>query len=309
MNERQESFRYQGEGEERLDKLLSRILEDLSRSRIQRLIAEGEVRVDGRVVTKKAEAVSPDAEISIRIPPARPSSLEAEPIPLDVVFENEDLLVINKPAGMVVHPGAGHPSGTLVNAVLAYAPEIEGVGGVRRPGLVHRLDRDTSGLILLAKNDRAHQFLQDQFRQRKVDKVYQALVDGHPPTAKGRVEVAIGRDPQHRQRMAAVPERDGKMAVSEYFTVKRYPHHTLLEVHILTGRTHQIRIHMSFLGCPVVGDSTYGRRKASLEVDRMFLHAGRLGILIPGADEKRWFEAELPEELEEVLARLDKERG
>lgn len=301
---RVEKFTYQGSADERLDIILSDLLDDFSRSRVQSLIKDGRVRVAGSTVTKKAEKIPPGTRIQIQIPPPVSSELAPESIPLDIVYENDDLLVVNKPAGMVVHPGAGHSSGTLVNAVLAYAPEIEGVGGVKRPGLVHRLDKETSGLILLAKNDRAHQFLQEQFQERKVDKIYQALVDGQPPSRKGRVEVAVGRDPMHRQRMAPVLEEDGKMAVSEYFTVKSFQDHTLLEVHILTGRTHQIRVHLAFLDCPVVGDTTYGRKKPSVDIERFFLHAGRLGITLPGESEKRWFEVDLPPELERILAEL-----
>ena len=304
-SKRREQFEYQGEGEERLDKILSGLLEEFSRSRVQDLIGQGMVRVEGRTVTKKAERIAPGSQLEVVIPPPQEAELAPEELPLEIVFENQDLLIVNKEAGMVVHPGVGHPSGTLVNAVLAYAPEIEGVGGVKRPGLVHRLDRETSGLIILAKHDRAHQFLQDQFRERQVDKVYQALVDGHPPTRKGRVEVAVGRDPGHRKRMAAVRDEEGKQAVSEYFTLKVFQKHTHLEVHILTGRTHQIRVHLAFLGCPVVGDTTYGRRSPTLDLDRHFLHAGRLGIILPGDNQKSWFEAPLPEELAEILKSLD----
>lgn len=304
-NNRLERFVYQGAREERLDKILAGLLDEFSRSRIQDLIQRGQVRVEGRKVTKKAERIAPGSSLEVVIPPPRDTELAAEDLPLEIVFENEDLLIVNKEAGMVVHPGAGHPSGTLVNAVLAHAPEIEGVGGEKRPGLVHRLDRETSGLILLAKNDSAHQFLQDQFRKRQVEKIYQALVDGHPPTRRGRVEVAIGRDPSHRKRMAAVRDDHGKEAVSEYYTVKVYRKHTHLEVHILTGRTHQIRVHLAFLGCPVVGDTTYGRNTPSLDLDRSFLHAGRLGIVLPGDDQKSWFEVPLPEELREILKHLD----
>ncbi|MFL7813971.1 MAG: RluA family pseudouridine synthase [Anaerolineales bacterium] len=290
--------------EVRLDKFLAQELDDLSRSYIQKLITGGRISVDGFPVYKKAELISPGTEIEIELPPAEDSDLQPENIPLDVIFENSDCIVVNKPAGMVVHPALGHTSGTLVQAVLGYAPEIEGVGGVKRPGLVHRLDQDTSGVILLAKNDRAHQYLQEQFRAREVEKIYTALVDGRPPTPQGRVEVAIGRDPRHRQRMAAVQDQDGKQAVSEFFTLEEFPQQTLLKVAILTGRTHQIRVHLAFLGCPVSGDTVYGRKKPTLEIDRQFLHAQRLSITLPGEKDKRTFEAPLPPELEAVLADL-----
>ncbi len=291
----------QTERELRLDKFLAEHLEEYSRSYIQKLISEGGVNVDGFPIYKKAELLNLGAEVEVTIPPARETSLIGEDIPLDIIFENDDLIVINKPAGMVVHPSLGHASGSLVQAVLGYAPEIEGVGGIKRPGLVHRLDQNTSGVIMLAKNDRAHQFLQDQFQARSVDKQYLALVDGRPPTPQGRVEVAIGRDSKHRQRMAPVLEHDGKEAISEYFTQEVFPEHTLIKVSILTGRTHQIRVHMAFLGCPVVGDTVYGRIKTSIKIQRQFLHAFRLSILIPGEKTKKAFEAPLASELFEIL--------
>jgi len=291
----------QTERELRLDKFLADCLEKYSRSFIQKLISEGRVNVDGFPIYKKSELLNPGAEVEITIPPARDTTLIGEDIPLDILFENDDLIVINKPAGMVVHPALGHASGTLVQAVLGYAPEIEGVGGIKRPGLVHRLDQNTSGVIMLAKNDRAHQFLQDQFQARTVNKQYLALIDGRPPTPQGRVEVAIGRDSKYRQRMAPALERDGKEAISEYFTQEVFPEHTLIKVSILTGRTHQIRVHMAFLGCPVVGDTVYGRKKPSIKIQRQFLHAFRLSILIPGEKTKKTFEAPLASELVDVL--------
>jgi 23S rRNA pseudouridine1911/1915/1917 synthase len=292
------------QNELRLDKLLAQELEEFSRSYIQKIISAGGVSVDGYPLYKKAELISPGTEIEIIVPPAEDSALEPESIPLAILFENDDCLVVDKPAGMVVHPSLGHPTGTLVQAVLAYVPEIEGVGGVKRPGLVHRLDQQTSGVIILAKNDRAHQQFQDQFKNRQVGKVYLALVDGRPPSPKGRVEVAIGRDPKYRQRMAAVQDREGKEAISEFFTVEEFSRHTLLKVSILTGRTHQIRIHLSFLGCPVAGDTTYGRKKSSLDLDRQFLHAHQLSITLPGEEEQRTFESALPKDLKDALAKL-----
>jgi 23S rRNA pseudouridine1911/1915/1917 synthase len=290
----------------RLDKLLAQEMGDFSRSYIQKIISAGGVSVDGIPLYKKAELIPPGMEVEISIPHAEESDLQPEEIPLDILFENEDCIVINKPAGMVVHPALGHATGTLVQAVLAHAPEIEGVGGIKRPGLVHRLDQDTSGVILLAKNDSAHQYLQDQFKDRTVGKVYLALVDGRPPSPKGRVEVAIGRDPKFRQRMAAVQDREGREAVSEFFTLEEFSKHTLLKVSILTGRTHQIRVHLAFLGSPVVGDTVYGRNKSSLEIDRQFLHAHQLMISIPGDERQRTFEAPLAAELEETLKALRK---
>ena len=304
MSEEQIILHNQSEKEIRLDKYLAENLEEYSRSFIQKIISEGGVSVEGFPVYKKSEIIKPGAEVEILIPPAAETTLVPEDIPLNIIFENDDLIVVNKPAGMVVHPALGHPTGTLVQAILGYAPVIEGVGGVKRPGLVHRLDQNTSGVILVAKNDRTHQTLQDQFRSRSVDKIYLALVDGRPPTPQGRVEVAIGRDPKYRQRMAPVLDRDGKEAISEYFTLEEFPGHTLLKVSILTGRTHQIRIHLAFLGTPVVGDMIYGRNKPSINIQRQFLHAFQISIQIPGEKEKHTFEAPLAMDLTEVLNSL-----
>jgi 23S rRNA pseudouridine1911/1915/1917 synthase len=298
------SFRFEKETPERLDKFLVEQLQELSRSRIQGLVLDGFVDVDGHPAKKAGQTLESGSSVTIRIPPAAPTDLIPEEIPLDILFENEDLLVINKPAGMVVHPAVGHASGTLVNAVLGYDPEIEGIGGEERPGVVHRLDKETSGVILLAKNERAHRWLQDQFRLRKVDKTYLALVDGKPPTPSGRVEAYIGRDPSHRKRMAIVTESRGREAISEYKTLESFKAHTLLEFHPLTGRTHQIRLHCAFLGCPIVGDEVYGRKKQSVPMDRHFLHARSLKIVLPGEQKPRLFEAPLPEELEQVLNSL-----
>ena len=297
-------FRFEKKTPERLDKFLVEKLQEFSRSRIQGLITDGLVDVDGRAARKSGQSLENGFDVTVRIPPSAPTDLVPEHITLDILFENDDLIVVNKPAGMVVHPAVGHARGTLVNAVLGYDPEIEGIGGEERPGVVHRLDKDTSGLILVAKNERAHRWLQDQFRLRKVEKTYLALVDGKPPTPSGRVETYIGRDPRHRKQMAVVPESRGREAISEYKTAERFKDHTLLEFHPFTGRTHQIRLHCAFLGCPIVGDEVYGRKKPSVEIERHFLHAYRLKIVLPGEKEPRIFEADLPDELEHVLTAL-----
>jgi len=304
LSDRILTFRFDKEIPERLDKFLVRQLPDFSRSRIQGLIANGFVDVNDHAAKKAGQTLESKSTVIVRIPPPVPTDLIAENIPLDILFENDDMLVVNKEAGMVVHPAVGHADGTLVNAVLGYDPEIEGIGGEERPGVVHRLDKETSGLILLAKNERAHRWLQDQFRLRRVEKTYLALVDGRPPTPSGRVEAYIGRDPSHRKRMAIVSESRGREAISEYKTLESFKSHTLLEFHPLTGRTHQIRLHCEFLGCPIVGDKVYGRKKTSVDIARHFLHAYRLKILLPDETEPRIFEAPLPDELENVLAAL-----
>ena len=293
-----------GPGAERLDKALVARMPDFSRSRLQALIKDGRVTVGEIVVGKAGHQVEAGQQVRVEVPPSVPTTLQPESIPLDVVFENDDLMVINKPAGMVVHPSVGHASGTLVHAALAHAPDLEGVGGEQRPGIVHRLDKDTSGLILIAKNDATHRWLQDQFRLRSVKKIYLALVDGLPPTPEGRIEAAIARDPSHRKRMAIVSNDRGRESVTEYQTLETFPAHTLLEAHPLTGRTHQIRLHLAFLGTPIVGDLVYGHRKSTLPLERHFLHAARLTIQLPGEKAARTFEAPLPPELHQVLEDL-----
>ncbi len=304
MSDRVEFFQFNGGEPERLDKYLTACLPEFSRARLQGLIADGFVDVDGRPAKKGGIRLEGGERLRVRIPPPQPSGLVAEAIPLDVVFENDDLLVVNKPAGMVVHPAAGHDSGTLVNAVLGYEPEIEGIGGEERPGVVHRLDKDTSGLIVLAKNERAHRWLVDQFKERQVEKTYLALVDGKPPTPTGRVEAPIGRDPRDRKKMAVVKLEKGREAVSEYKTLESFDSHTLLEFHPYTGRTHQIRVHCTFLRCPIVGDTLYGHRKPTIDLARHFLHAWQLKITLPGESRPRTFRAELPNELKKVLEKL-----
>jgi len=304
VGDRTETFRFEKEDKQRLDVFLTTCLPEFSRSRIQGLIKDGFVKVEAETVTKPGRDLEPGEAIEIRIPPPVPSGLIAENIPLDIIFENEDLVVVNKPAGMVVHPSPGHDSGTLVHAALGHIPELEGIGGEERPGIVHRLDKDTSGLIVIAKNERAHRWLQEQFKSRKVEKIYLALVDGKPPTPAGRVEAPIGRNTTHRKLMAVVPLDKGREAVSEYRTLESFHSHTLLEIHPLTGRTHQIRVHMAFLGCPVAADMVYGKRKPTVDLDRHFLHAHKLKIVLPGEKQARIFEASLPQELQFVLEHL-----
>ena len=297
-------FNFEGEAGERLDKFLVTCMPEFTRTRLQNLVKDGFVLVNGKVVVKTGIALLGGEQIKVIVPPAKLAEILPEAIPLHIVFENSDLMVINKAAGMVVHPAAGHAGGTLVNAALAHDPELEGVGGEQRPGVVHRLDKDTSGLIIMAKNDQAHNWLQEQFKDRKVYKTYLALVDGHPPTPRGRIEAHIGRDPGNRKKMAVVSSDSGREAVTEYRSVHRYDLVELLEAHPITGRTHQIRVHLAFLGCPVVGDTLYGRKKPSLPLKRHFLHAARLTIALPGEEEPTTFEAPLPFDLEQILINL-----
>ena len=288
----------------RLDLSLVDKLGDLSRTRIQQLIRDGRVQIDGSVIRKPGHRLEGGERIEVQIPKPIQSQLVPELIPLEIVFENKDILLVNKPAGMVVHPSAGHSTGTLVHAALAHAPDIQGVGGEIRPGVVHRLDKDTSGLIILAKNDAAHQALQRQFKERKIEKIYQALVDESPPTPEGRIEAPIGRDPRNRKRMAVLSPGKGREATAIYHTIEKFPNYTLLKVQPITGRTHQIRLHLVFIGCPVVGDQLYGKGGAKSPLSRQFLHAHKLRFTLPGDAEPTDYMAPLPQDLTDFLQEL-----
>ncbi len=290
----------------RLDRHLVAVLPDLSRTAIQRLITEGQVTVNG-LPARPAYKVRTGDEICVRIPTPRPTTLEAEAIPLDVLYEDEDIIVVNKPPGIIVHPGAGHPSGTLVNALLAHCPDLRGVGGELRPGIVHRLDRETSGVLVVAKCDRALRVLQRQFKARTVRKRYVALVVGHVPQVDGLIDAPIARHPVHRKKMAVSVH--GKPARTRWHILDVLQDedghaYTLVEVILLTGRTHQIRVHFAWLGYPVVGDRVYGFRHATLTAPRHFLHARDLTLRHPTTGEVMTFSAPLPDDLRAVLARL-----
>ncbi len=304
VGDRIEVFQYSKDEKDRLDIFLTTSLPEFSRSRIQGLIRDGFVKINADIVMKAGMSLEGGDEIEIHIPPPLPSKMVAENIPLDIIFENADLVVVNKPSGMVVHPSPGHYQGTLVHAALGHIPQLEGIGGEERPGIVHRLDKETSGLIVVAKNEQAHRWLQDQFKSRVVQKFYLTLVDGRPPTPAGRVEAPIGRNSTHRKLMAVVPLEKGREAISEYRTLENFPAHTFLEIHPLTGRTHQIRVHLAFLNCPVVADLVYGKRKPTLDLHRQFLHAHKLKIVIPGENTPRVFVAPLPPDLQLVLDHL-----
>ncbi len=312
---------------QRLDRWLTDQFEEESRSAIQRWIAEGLVTVDGKCAGKAGVSLEAGAEIEVAAPPAAVvTSLRPEEIPLDIIFEDDNLLVIDKPAGLVVHPGPGHTAGTLANAVLHHCPELEGIGGEKRPGIVHRLDKGTSGVIVVAKNDTAMRFLQEQFAGRTVYKAYLALLEGRVEPPRGRIDAPIGRHPTRRQRMAVLPApsdsrgEDGggrsatgaREAVTEYDCLRVYEdlssgqtvRFSLVRALLHTGRTHQIRVHFAWRQNPVAGDSEYGYKRPRLSLKRPFLHAHRLGIQLPGTAEQRVFESPLPAELQRILDRL-----
>jgi len=284
------------EGGVRLDKYVCQQLPELSRARVQKLIADGHITVNGRMA-KPGLRLNTGDKLKIAIPPTPSEQLLPESIPLNILYEDEDLLVVDKPAGLTVHPAPGHTSHTLVNALLAYFPHLADIGDSLRPGIVHRLDKDTSGVMLVAKNSAAQDNLIGQFKSHSVTKAYMVLVKGRLTPDTGIIEAAIGRDPRHRQRMAVVV--GGREASTGYQVVKYFVDYTLLEVRPQTGRTHQIRVHLGAIGFPVVGDKIYGVK--SPFVPRQFLHACRLGFSLPSSGEYVEFKSELPEDLERAL--------
>lgn len=293
-------------GGERIDRYVAGEMADLSRTAVQRLIDAETITVNGAPVQASYRLQDGD-RVSVVVPPPRPISIEAEAIPLEVLYEDSDIVIVNKRAGMVVHPGAGQQSGTLVNAILAHCPDLAGVGGELRPGIVHRLDRHTSGVIAVAKHDRALRHLQRQFKRRTVEKHYVALLVGKVPQVEGLIEAPIGRDRQRRRRMTV--RGDGKMARTRWRVIARYhdsagSSYTLVDVHLLTGRTHQIRVHFSWMGYPIAGDEVYGPSGVAALAPRQFLHAKALTVDHPTTAERMTFEAPLPDDLRAKLDSL-----
>jgi 23S rRNA pseudouridine1911/1915/1917 synthase len=268
---------------ERFDRYLSQELTDLSRSRIQQLIEQGNVQLNGHVCTSKKINLKIGDRITLEIPEAQPLELKAEDIPLDILYEDEQLLILNKPAGLVVHPAPGHPDGTLVNALLAHCPNLPGIGGVQRPGIVHRLDKDTTGAIAIAKTDLAYQHLQAQLQAKTARREYLGVVYGAPKTESGTIDLPIGRHPQDRKKMAVIsPEQGGKLAVTHWRIQERLGNYTLIHFQLETGRTHQIRVHSSKIGHPIVGDPLYGSgRSVGVNLPGQALHAWRLKLQHP----------------------------
>jgi len=295
------------QGGQRIDKYIAEAIADFSRSFVQKLLDEERVTVGGQV-PKASYKVEAGDVIVVRVPPPQTSEIRPEAIPLTIIYEDADIIVVDKPAGMVVHPAHGHSSGTLVNALLAHCQDLAGIGGELRPGIVHRLDKDTSGLLLVAKNDAAHQHLQNQFKQRQVHKTYLALVEGTPPAARGVVEAPIGRDPKRRKRMAVL-RQGGREARTEYRVLEYFDQHTLLEAEPITGRTHQIRVHLASIGHPIAGDRVYGFRKQRLPLQRQFLHAARIAFTLPSTGQPVEFTSELPDDLAAVLELLRQQQA
>lgn len=308
---------YAEEGTERLDQYLARTVEQLTRSAALRLIETGMVTVNGEPQKPSLKLKGGD-RIAVTIPPAAPAEAVAENIPLHILHEDADVIVINKPAGMTVHPGAGQQTGTLVNALLGHCRDLSGIGGELRPGIVHRIDKDTSGILVVAKNDRAHQSLALQFKNHTVKRIYLALIFGSPRQDKGRIEGAIGRHPVDRKRMSG-KARHGKEAVTHWKVLARYRGLSLLSLRLETGRTHQIRVHLSEAGFPLAGDDVYGGtgrlgtiadpllRKLIKEMGRQALHAKTLGFIHPTSGEYLEFTEDLPEDMARVVRYLEEQ--
>lgn len=293
----------------RLDKYLSEQLEELSRQRIQKLIDDEKIFVNGKVSKASYKLVGGE-ELVIHIPAVKDLDVQAQDIPLSIIFEDENLIVVNKPAGMTTHPGAGVQDGTLVNALLYHCRgALSGIGGVARPGIVHRLDKDTSGLLVVAKNDQAHWHLADQIKHKTAKRVYLALLEGVLPLDEGTVDKPIGRHPTRRKEMAIIAE--GRNAVSHFNVVSRYSAYTLVKVALETGRTHQIRVHMASLGFPVVGDLVYNKKNTGSVAKRhkmgiagQFLHAAYLSFIHPVTGDHLEFHAPLPDDLDRLVKSL-----
>ena len=289
----------------RIDRYLAKQKPELSRSMIQKLIEDQAILVNQKPVRTSYQIRKQD-QITIQIPEVKESNMKAQEIPIDIIYEDQDILVVNKPKGMVVHPANGNPDGTLVNAIMAKCKDgLSGIGGKLRPGIVHRLDKDTSGLLIVAKNDQAHIKMSEQIKNREVKKIYIALVKGIVKENEATIQMPIGRSQQDRKKMAV--RKDGKEAVTHFKVLKRYLHNTLLELKIDTGRTHQIRVHMAQIGHPVVGDMVYSKGKNEFGVEGQMLHAKRLEFMHPITGKKMILEAPLPKYFEEILQKLDKE--
>ena len=294
----------------RLDLFLSEQLEDFTRSRIKKLIEDGNVSVRGKETKKAGLEIKTGDEVAIVIPEAVEYAVRAEDIPIDIVYQDGDFAVVNKPQGMTVHVGNGNESGTLVNALLYALDSLSGIGGVLRPGIVHRIDKDTTGLLVVAKNDKAHVSLATQIAEKTCRRTYYALLEGNLKEERGRVVTDIGRHPTDRLKMAVLPDGRGKIAVTDFEVVARFgADFTLCRFDLQTGRTHQIRVHAKHLGHPVAGDPVYGYKKQKLKADGQLLHAQRLELTHPTTKERMCFTAPLPTAFAEILQKLCKQYG
>lgn len=289
--------------DERIDKFLSAQLPEQSRSYLQKIIKEGSVLVNGSPV-KASYRMDDQDEVTIDLPKLKEPEIEAENIPLDILYEDDDLLMVNKPKGMVVHPSAGHTTGTLVNAVMYHCKEdLSGINGVMRPGIVHRIDKDTTGVLVICKNDKAHNFVAEQLKEHSITRKYRAIVNGVIKEDEGTVNAPIGRHPTERKKMA-INEKNGKHAVTHYRVLERFANHTYIECQLETGRTHQIRVHMASLHHPLLGDTVYGSQKNPYHLEGQTLHAMVLGLIHPSTGSYLEVTAPLPEYFQKLLKRF-----
>lgn len=296
-------FEIQENQQMRLDKYLAEQFPEQTRSYLQKLIKDGEVLVNGKNV-KTGYQLSKGDEVSVNIPEPKELDVEPQKMDLDIVYEDEDVILINKPKGMVVHPAPGHTTDTLVNGLLYHCKDnLSGINGVARPGIVHRIDRDTTGILIVCKNDMSHNSIAAQLKEHSINRRYRALVHGNLKEDTGTVEGAIGRHPIDRKKMS-INEKNGKPAVTHYTVLERFGNYTLIECKLETGRTHQIRVHMSSIGHPLVGDEVYGPAKCPFKLQGQCLHAMVLGFVHPRSGEYMEFSAELPEYFEELLRKL-----
>ena len=291
------------EPQKRLDTFLSGET-DLTRSAIKKLIEDGRVFVGGEVCSKAGRELKAGDSVLLEIPDCEPLSVRPENIPLDIVYEDSDLAIVNKAQGMTVHMGAGNAEGTLVNALLYHLDSLSGINGVIRPGIVHRIDKDTSGLLVVAKNDRAHLSLSKQIAEKTCHRVYLALLEGEVKEEKGRITTCIGRSPVDRIKMAVLPEGKGKLAITDFAVERRFQGYTLMKFTLQTGRTHQIRVHAKYMGHPVVGDPVYGYKNQKFKLNGQLLHAAELTLVHPTTGETMTFRAPLPDYFTEVLEKL-----
>jgi len=291
---------------ERLDSYLAKELNEVSRTFVQKLIKEGLVQVNEKAV-KPSYIVETGDYIRVEFPKPKELEIMPEDIPLDIVFQDEDILIINKPQDMVVHPAPGNYSGTLVNGLLFHIDTLSSINGIIRPGIVHRLDKDTSGLLVVAKNDFAHRFLSEELKQRRMKRNYIALVHGVLKKDEGTIDAPIGRHPKDRKKMA-VTSKNSKEAITHYKVLDRYDNYSLLELSLETGRTHQIRVHMAYINCPILGDPVYSRGKNEFGLDKQMLHAYRLGFIHPSTKEYVEFKSDLPPYFKKLIDVLENRR-
>ncbi|QNO16332.1 RluA family pseudouridine synthase [Alkalicella caledoniensis] len=278
----------------RIDGYLADELQGISRSQIQKLIINGNVKVNGVIIYKVNHKLKPEDTVIVTIPDPEDSNVNPENIPLEIVYQDKDLAVINKPRGMVVHPAPGHSHGTMVNALLYHIKDLSTIGGVIRPGIVHRLDKDTSGLLVIAKNDAAHQDLSNQMKDRTTKKIYWAIAEGIIKEEKGVIHAPIARHPVDRQKMAVVTKGRTREAITHFNVLERFKNHTLVELKLETGRTHQIRVHLSYIGHPLLGDPTYGFKKQKFKSEGQILHAKTLGLTHPKTGQWMEWDSEIP---------------